>query len=131
MGSSLGLDFQNRNTSNPLSRGKERSRRIRSGASLVPSTTSCRNKMADAMLFKAVTSWAPSFFTTAVDCRVSAGVSSIIKTLSVISLAFIGRAAPDKYQFYQCRGNCLNSRKTSLWMEGYLNKLAEHFQQMS
>jgi hypothetical protein len=79
--------------------------------------------MADAMLFKAVTSWAPSFFTTAVDCRVSAGVSSIIKTLSVISLAFIGRAAPDKYQFLSMSRELLEFAKNK-FMDGRLFKQA-------
>ena len=66
---SLALDFQYRNTSNPLSRGNDRSSRIRSGAGLVPSNTSCKKSMAAAMLFSAITSLGPSFLTTAVDCR--------------------------------------------------------------
>src|SRR6202140_5935901 len=44
---SFGLDFQYRSTSNPLSCGNDRSKRMRSGASFVPSTTSRRNMRDD------------------------------------------------------------------------------------
>src|SRR6476469_9488478 len=81
---SLALDFQYRNTSNPLSLGKERSSRIKSGGFLVPSTTSCKNRIAAAILFSAMMSSPPSFLTTAVDCLTSDGVSSTIKTRCIM-----------------------------------------------